>query len=102
MMERLEHELQQRASGTGERSYTRALLSAGAARIGAKLREEADELARAIESESDERVASELADVVYHACVGLLSRSVPWRAALAELSRRFGTSGLDEKASRSA
>ncbi len=100
MMERLEAALSARAHGESERSYTRTLLQAGAAKINAKLREEADELARAIEAESDERVASELADVVYHACVGLLSRGVAWRAVLNELRRRFGTSGLDEKAAR--
>lgn len=100
MMERLQFALEARAKGEGERSYTRSLLQAGAQKIGAKLREEADELARAIEHEPDERVASELADVIYHACVGLLSRSVSWRAMLVELARRFGTSGLDEKAGR--
>jgi phosphoribosyl-ATP pyrophosphohydrolase/phosphoribosyl-AMP cyclohydrolase len=100
MMERLEAALAARATDEGARSYTRSLLQAGAAKINAKLREEADELARAIEAESDERVASELADVVYHACVGLLSRGVAWRAVLSELRRRFGTSGLDEKAAR--
>ncbi|MBL8677856.1 MAG: bifunctional phosphoribosyl-AMP cyclohydrolase/phosphoribosyl-ATP diphosphatase HisIE [Myxococcales bacterium] len=101
MMERLEAALEARASGEGERSYTRSLLLAGAAKIGAKLREEAGELAAAIESESDERVASEAADVIYHLCVGLLSRKVSWRAVLVELARRFGTSGIDEKQRRS-
>lgn len=101
MMERLELALEARSKGEAERSYTRSLLQAGTPKIGAKLREEADELARAIDGESDERVASELADVIYHACVGLLARKVPWRATLVELARRFGTSGLDEKAARS-
>ncbi len=84
----------------GGRSYTRQLLDAGAARIGEKLREEADELARATAGESDERVASEAADVVYHLMVALASRRVPWRAVLAALAKRAGRSGLDEKAAR--
>jgi phosphoribosyl-ATP pyrophosphohydrolase/phosphoribosyl-AMP cyclohydrolase len=100
MMERLERSLESRARGEGARSYTRSLLEAGPAKIGAKLREEADELARATEGEPDERVASEAADVIYHLSVALLSRGVPWRAVLEELSRRFGTSGLDEKSAR--
>lgn len=100
MMERLEAALDARAKGEGARSYTRSLLEAGAEKIGAKLREEASELAAAIASESDERVVSEAADVVYHVCVGLLSRRVSWRAVLGELARRFGTSGIDEKQSR--
>lgn len=97
---RLEEALAERRTRTGEKSYTRSLLDAGAPKIGAKLREEADELARAIESESADRVASEAADVLYHALVGLLSRDVPLRAVEAELARRFGVSGHDEKASR--
>ena len=102
MMERLEAALEARSKGEGARSYTRSLLEAGAAKIGAKLREEAAELAAAIESESDERVASEAADVIYHLCVGLLSRRGSWRAVLLELARRFGTSGIDEKERRSS
>jgi phosphoribosyl-ATP pyrophosphohydrolase/phosphoribosyl-AMP cyclohydrolase len=84
------------------RSYTRQLLDAGARRIGEKLREEADELARAVEGESDDRVASEAADLVFHALVGLVSRAVPWRAVLTALAKRRGVSGLAEKASRGA
>ena len=85
---------------SAQRSYTRTLLDGGAAAIGAKLREEADELARATASESSSRVASESADVLYHLMVALVSRGVSWRDVLAELARRAGRSGLDEKASR--
>ena len=74
----LEREIDARRASTAERSYTRALLDGGAAKIGAKLREEADELARAIDAEPKERVASEAADVVYHLLVGLASRGVAW------------------------
>ena len=81
-------------------SYTRQLLDAGAARIGAKLREEADELARATEGEPDARVASEGADLLFHAMVAAVSRRVPWRAVLVEIARRAGVSGIVEKASR--
>jgi phosphoribosyl-ATP pyrophosphohydrolase len=38
--------------------------------------------------------------VVYHLMVALASRGVSWRDVLAELARRAGRSGLDEKASR--
>lgn len=97
---RLEEAIASRASAPPGASYTRSLLERGATKIGEKIREEADELARAIEGESDERVAAEAADLVYHALVGLLHRRVPLRSVLAELARRFGTSGHDEKASR--
>lgn len=99
-LEELERTIEARRASTSDKSYTRALLDGGAPKIGAKLREEADELARAIEGETVERVASEAADVLFHAMVGLASRGVRVRDVLAELARRAGTSGHDEKARR--
>lgn len=98
---RLERELIKRREASGEKSYTRYLLDRGAPKIGEKIREEAGELAEALESESDERVVSEFADLFYHALVGLIHRGIPLRALIAELGRRFGRSGHEEKASRS-
>ena len=98
---RLEAALEARKTSTGEKSYTKSLYEGGALRIGEKLREEADELARAVDGEADSRVVSEAADVVYHLMVALRHRNVPVRDVLAELDRRFGRSGHDEKAARS-
>jgi phosphoribosyl-ATP pyrophosphohydrolase/phosphoribosyl-AMP cyclohydrolase len=56
-------------------SYTAELL-ADPARIGEKVREEAEEVARAAGEESDERVAEEAADVLYHLTVLLHSRGL--------------------------
>jgi len=92
----------ERASSTGEKSYTRALLDGGSAKIGAKIVEEADELARAIAGESSARVAAEAADLLFHLLVGLESRGVPLREAVSELARRANRSGLAEKAARGA
>lgn len=97
----LEALLEARKTSTGEASYTKSLYDKGAAAIGAKIREEAGELAQAIEGESDDRVVSEAADTLYHVLVGLRSRSIALRQVLGELARRLGTSGHDEKASRS-
>lgn len=99
-LEVLEREIEARKASTAEKSYTRHLLDGGAERIGAKLREEAGELAQAIAAESEERVASEAADVLYHLMVGIASRGVPLRAVLAALAKRSGTSGHAEKAAR--
>lgn len=99
-LEELEREIDVRKQSVGSKSYTRHLLDGGAERIGGKIREEADELARAIESESDDRVASEAADVLYHALVGLASRGVSFRDVIAKLAARAGTSGHEEKARR--
>ncbi|MEM7437780.1 MAG: bifunctional phosphoribosyl-AMP cyclohydrolase/phosphoribosyl-ATP diphosphatase HisIE [Myxococcota bacterium] len=97
---RLERTLQARRQSSAGKSYTKALLDAGPSKIGAKLREEAAELAQAIEDESDERVSSEAGDVLYHLLVGLVARNVPVRTLLNTLSKRFGQSGHAEKASR--
>lgn len=100
-LSRLEEVLRARASSSADASYTKSLLEKGAPKINEKILEEAGELARAIEHESDARVISEAADLVYHVMVGLLHRGVSVRALLEELSRRFGISGHAEKASRS-
>ena len=97
---RLWSELEARRDASSEKSYTRSLLDKGALKIGEKLREEADELARAIEGESDERVLSESADLLYHQLVGLLFRKLSLRALQAQLAARFGVSGHAEKAAR--
>jgi len=97
----LEREIDARKQSTAQKSYTKSLLDAGASRIGDKVREEAAEFAAALESETDERVANEAADVVYHLLVALTHRGVAVREVLDVLARRAGTSGHAEKASRS-
>ncbi len=82
------------------RSYVRDLLAGGARAIGAKLREEADELARAVADEAPARVASEAADVVFHMVVALCHRDLRLHDVARVLARRFGVSGIDEKAAR--
>jgi phosphoribosyl-ATP pyrophosphohydrolase len=89
-----------RKASTATRSYTRSLFDGGAPKIAEKLREEADELGRAIADESDERVASEAADVLFHLLVGARSRDLSLADIVAVLARRFGVSGHVEKASR--
>jgi phosphoribosyl-ATP pyrophosphohydrolase/phosphoribosyl-AMP cyclohydrolase len=64
-----------RKAAPPEGSYTAELL-ADPARIGAKVQEEAEEVARAAREESDERVAEEAADVLYHLTVLLHSRGL--------------------------
>lgn len=98
----LEREIESRRSSSSNTSYTRTLLDAGAPKIGAKVREEADEFATAIAGESDERVASEAADVLYHLLVGLRHRGVSLERVLDVLAKRSGQSGLEEKANRNA
>jgi len=100
LLPRLWAELASRKEAPVGSSYTRALLDDGPTKIGAKIREEADELARALESESDDRVLSEAADELYHLLVGLLARGLQLRDLEAVLAQRQGLSGLAEKANR--
>ncbi len=97
---RLTEELAARKAATEGVSYTRSLLKKGAPKIGEKLIEEADELAIALASETDDRVASEAADLLYHAMVGLLFRDLTLRDVEVKLAKRFGVSGHVEKANR--
>lgn len=99
---RLWDTLEARRVPQGEKSYTRSLLDAGAGTVGDKIREEADELARAVAGESDDRVVAEAADLLYHLAVGLLARDLTLADVEAELARRSGTSGHAEKASRNS
>jgi phosphoribosyl-ATP pyrophosphohydrolase/phosphoribosyl-AMP cyclohydrolase len=71
----LERTLAQRAAERPAGSYTVALLD-DPGRIGEKVEEEAEEVARAAREESDERVAEEAADVLYHLAVLLRSRGL--------------------------
>jgi phosphoribosyl-ATP pyrophosphohydrolase/phosphoribosyl-AMP cyclohydrolase len=90
-----------RRDAGGDRSYTATLIGKGVDRIAAKVTEEAGELADALRDESDARVISEAADLIYHLLVGVLARGLDPDAIYDELRRRAGTSGLDEKAARS-
>jgi phosphoribosyl-ATP pyrophosphohydrolase/phosphoribosyl-AMP cyclohydrolase len=83
----LERTLAERRRERPDGSYTAELL-ADPPRIGAKVREEAEEVARAAASESDERLAEEAADLLYHLEVLLLSRELPLAAALETLNGR--------------
>ena len=83
----LERTLAERKRERPAGSYTVELLD-DPDLIGAKIREEADEVARAIAGESDERVAEEAADLLYHLEVGLISRDLPLVSALEVLNAR--------------
>jgi phosphoribosyl-ATP pyrophosphohydrolase/phosphoribosyl-AMP cyclohydrolase len=83
----LERTVEQRKASPNPGSYTAELLS-DQPRIGEKVREEADEVARAAAGESDERVAEEAADVLYHLTVLLSSRGLSLADAFEELNAR--------------
>lgn len=70
-------------------SYTAELFAAGIPRIAQKVGEEAVETAVAALSEGNERLLSEMADLVYHCLVLLSAKDLSWADLQAELARRF-------------
>ncbi|WP_292656346.1 bifunctional phosphoribosyl-AMP cyclohydrolase/phosphoribosyl-ATP diphosphatase HisIE [Nitratifractor sp.] len=99
VVDTLYHTILERKSSGGEKSWTRKLLENKALLL-SKIREEADELATAIDEESDEQVIYEAADLLYHSLVGLGYREISPDRVKQELARRFGMSGIEEKESR--
>jgi phosphoribosyl-ATP pyrophosphohydrolase/phosphoribosyl-AMP cyclohydrolase len=89
-----------RRDATADKSYTKSLLDAGMPKILAKIAEEHGELAAELPAGDDAKVIHETADLLFHVMVGLAARRIPIDAVLAELGRRFGTSGHVEKARR--
>ena len=83
----LERTIAERRRDAPAGSYTAELI-ADPPRIGDKLREEADEAARAAAEESDARLREEAADVLYHLAVMLASRGLGFPDVLAELNSR--------------
>lgn len=92
-------------TGNPENSYTAYLLAEGPEKIAKKVVEEAFETALAsVEGKnhkSDKKqVIMESADLLYHLFVLLIARKVELTEVVAELEKRAGTSGLEEKAKR--
>jgi phosphoribosyl-ATP pyrophosphohydrolase/phosphoribosyl-AMP cyclohydrolase len=83
-----------------EKSYVVSLLDAGLPKINGKIAEESGELTEALLENDAEHIAHEAADLIFHVLVGLEATGVPVDAVYAQLRRRFGVSGIDEKASR--
>jgi phosphoribosyl-ATP pyrophosphohydrolase/phosphoribosyl-AMP cyclohydrolase len=85
----LQRTLLSRAAERPEGSYTVKLLD-DPELVGAKVEEEAEEVVRAAREESDERVAEEAADLLYHLSVLLASRQVSQAAVMEVLNGRRG------------
>ncbi len=99
-LDRLAATIADRKGADPSASWTAKLLSKGPEKCAEKFGEEAVEAI--IEAVKGDRAAltAEAADVLYHLLVMLAARDVTLADVLAELDRRDGISGLDEKASR--
>jgi len=92
--------LESRKSADAGSSYVASLYAGGPSAILAKIEEEAGEVLEAGRTGSDDEVVHEVADLWFHTLVLLAHRGLGPGPVLAELKRRFGRSGLDEKAGR--
>ncbi len=103
VLARLMQVIEDRRDKLPEGSYTTTLFRGGVDKIGGKVLEEAREVVEAAAETGDEgrrHLVAEAADVMYHLLVLLAHRDAGLRNVEAELARRFGSSGLEEKASR--
>lgn len=92
--------LERKQLGAGEKSYVKSLYDKGLDKILAKIGEEATETAVAGKGGDPDEVVYEAADLIFHLLVLLGYYELPPEKIYAELRRRFGISGIDEKASR--
>lgn len=81
-------------------SYVAGLYAKGLDAILKKIGEEATEVVLATKSGERERIVHEVADLWFHVLVLLSHEGIGPQEVLAELERRFGVSGLEEKARR--
>ena len=88
--------------GDPETSYVAKLFSKGPDAALKKIGEEATELVMAVKDQQPERIVAETADLWFHSMVALAHYGLSPQDVIAELDKRVGTSGLEEKASRKA
>jgi phosphoribosyl-ATP pyrophosphohydrolase len=100
ILTRLFEVIESRRGADASSSYTAKLLSGGAPKIGKKLSEEAAEVTIAALSEGKDAVMAESADLLYHLMVMWAVMDVKPEDVYAELAKREGISGIDEKNSR--
>jgi len=90
----------ERKASSADKSYVASLYAKGLDKILGKVGEEATEVAIAGKGGNRDEVVSEVADLWFHTLVLLGYYELPPERIFAELQRRFGLSGLEEKASR--
>jgi len=99
-LEKLAAVLEARKGADPDSSYVAQLYSKGLDSILKKIGEEATETVMAAKDGDQEKIIHETADLWFHTMVLLASQGLGPQDVLAELDRRFGLSGLEEKAQR--
>ncbi len=92
--------LEQRKSAAADSSYVAGLYAKGLDAILKKIGEEATETVMAAKDGDADKIIYETADLWFHTMILLAHQGLSPQDVLTELGRRFGISGLDEKAAR--
>lgn len=100
VIDTLYHTILERKGADPETSWTAKLFAKGENTILKKVVEEAGELTFAIKDDNEEEIIYEAADLTYHVLVALGYKNISPDRVKQELARRFGMSGIAEKASR--
>ena len=100
IIERLMTVLESRKGAEPEASYVASLYHKGLDSILKKIGEESNETIIAAKSGDKEQIVYETADLWFHCLVLLAQQNIDVRQVLDELDRRFGLSGIEEKAAR--
>ena len=99
-LEKLAEVLESRKGAAPDSSYVAGLYTKGLDAILKKIGEEATETVMAAKDGDAEKIVYEIADLWFHTMVLLASQGLKPQDVLQELERRFGLSGLEEKAQR--
>ncbi|MFI3197133.1 MAG: phosphoribosyl-ATP diphosphatase [Methylococcaceae bacterium] len=100
VLQQLAHILEQRKLESADKSYVASLYAKGLNTILKKIGEEATETVIAAKDGDKQQIIYEMADLWFHCMVLLADQGLAPDDVLQELQRRFGLSGLDEKAQR--
>ena len=100
ILEKLFVVLEDRKTNPSKNSYVASLYREGNNKINEKILEEAQEYIDAIKSSKKGSIVHEAADLWFHTLVSLALNDLTASDILEELERRFGQSGIEEKASR--
>lgn len=100
ILQQLTEVLEQRKTADPDSSYVAKLYAKGLDGILKKIGEEATETVMAAKDGDKDKIIYETADLWFHSLVLLSQQGLAAEDVLNELARRFGLSGLEEKASR--
>jgi phosphoribosyl-ATP pyrophosphohydrolase len=99
-LEHLTNVIKEKRHGDPEKSYIAKRFAKGRTKMAQKIGEEGVELALAVVKQDKTEIVSESADLIFHMMLALEEAGLSLHDVVAELHRRDGISGLEEKKSR--